>query len=133
MANCPSCKKEIDHLSCHMTEETEGHYWPGSGFDEKDRVSCESSHWSCPECGVELDISYEEEAKEFLDGKFPVLTKEQQKWYLENSSHCPVCKGDDIDAGSMDFDTGSIIQEVSCKCGARWHDVYTLTDVHARE
>jgi hypothetical protein len=51
--------------------------------------------------------------------------------YLEaGGSFCPFCRASDITGGSMDFDSGSIEQKITCEvCGKVWFDVYRLVGV----
>jgi transcription elongation factor Elf1 len=58
------------------------------------------------------------------------LTQAQVKAYLENSSSCPFCGESDIEGSSVEIDSGGAWQNIDCNnCGAKWQDVYTLTDI----
>jgi predicted Zn-ribbon and HTH transcriptional regulator len=40
---------------------------------------------------------------------------------------CPHCKSENICAGEINADSGSLVQQVSCDdCGAEWLDAYQL-------
>lgn len=135
LAKCPACKAEIDHLECFEKTDLQGIYYPYSGFSETMGGSIEMNKWACPACHEELDIDDQGVADNFLAGKFAMLTATQRDKYIEDPGHCPVCGKAEgvIDGGDLEFDRGSIIQEMTCpECQAQWHDIYTLTSVHAR-
>ena len=51
-----------------------------------------------------------------------------QQSYLEGGGdHCPACKSDEIEGGSVQVDTGSAWQSMNCNsCEATWNAVYNL-------
>ncbi|GEM_PF-886517 len=58
------------------------------------------------------------------------MNRIQKTIYLGASNQCPFCHTNDINGGEQEYESGTISQRVACvKCGARWWDVYTLTDV----
>jgi hypothetical protein len=76
--------------------------------------------------GNELPLHFDEIEEDEEDG----LTEQQRTDYLNNSSECPFCHSDNIEADHIEADGESAFGEVSClDCGKRWNDVYTLTDV----
>ncbi len=69
MAQCPNCKKKIDHLHVTVTEVYTKTYFGGNGvYDEIDQVSCDMSNWRCPECNVGISLVDQDEADKFLEG-----------------------------------------------------------------
>jgi Zn finger protein HypA/HybF involved in hydrogenase expression len=129
----PACKKEIDYLIYNVTASESGNYNQGGNFHEKNTEYSDHKFY-CPECYAELDLDDSGEADKFLAGELPILTKDQQKKYLEHPELCPVCGSDQTEAGKTNFDDGVLMtQEVHClKCEAKWQDIYTLTEVHAK-
>lgn len=56
--------------------------------------------------------------------------KYKTEYLASGGSGCPYCRAQEISAGSMAVDRGSIEQKVECeKCGKTWFDVYRLVDV----
>lgn len=60
-----------------------------------------------------------------------ILTPEQKEKYLnENAAICPFCNSSDISGGSVNIESMTAWQNVSCSsCGEHWRDVYTLSFV----
>ena len=58
------------------------------------------------------------------------LSDEQEADYLANPLGCPFCKGSDVEGGEVILDLGAARQVVTCACGARWEDLYTLTGIN---
>jgi len=62
------------------------------------------------------------------------MNDKEKTEYLKHPFCCPKCQSGDINAGDYDFEDHMVWSEVSCeKCGAKWRDIYTLTDVESVE
>lgn len=59
------------------------------------------------------------------------MNPQKAQHYLEKRGlACPCCGSWDIEGGSLDFEAGEIVQEVSChECSAQWTDIYKLAAV----
>ena len=58
----------------------------------------------------------------------PIILK-----YVDHAGqYCPECNGQQITGHHRLFELGQISQSMSCKCGARWWDVYKLTLIERR-
>jgi len=59
-----------------------------------------------------------------------MLTNEQKKKYLENSSRCPYCGSAAISSLNFMSNMDGAKQEFMCdRCSEEWTDVYKLVDV----
>ena len=58
------------------------------------------------------------------------LTRRQAAAYVKDGwAHCPYCKSENIEGGSVDIEGNEAFQEVTCNdCESVWQDVFTLTD-----
>ena len=68
---------------------------------------------------------YEEEVVEGT----PAIEVIKEKYIENGGTNCPHCGSDDIEAGERDFDGSQGWQNIICKCGKEWTDVYTLTGI----
>ena len=59
------------------------------------------------------------------------LTQKQIKDYLNSpGGTCPRCKSGDISGGSINIDSDTASQDITCSdCGLGWTDIYTLTNI----
>lgn len=61
------------------------------------------------------------------------FTRGQKIKYLEEPSKCPYCGFDQIEGGDLNFETGSLSQEIRCNaCDKGWYDVYKLVTIEER-
>ena len=50
-----------------------------------------------------------------------------QKTYLKDNNKCPFCRSENIIGHSIELDSNSVWQEISCNdCDKTWKDVYKL-------
>ena len=63
------------------------------------------------------------------------MNRQKAQLYLEKHGlACPCWGSWDIEGGSLDFEVGEIVEQVSCyECGAQWTDVYKLAAVSDSE
>lgn len=55
------------------------------------------------------------------------ITKEQQEQYLVNPDACPVCGGENLEGGEIEFDTDEAWRNVMCEdCGHQWVECFKL-------
>lgn len=60
------------------------------------------------------------------------LTVTQKRKYIKNSSKCPFCNSDSIEADSLDMEGDAVFQDIFCnECRASWRDMYKLVEVEA--
>jgi hypothetical protein len=51
-----------------------------------------------------------------------------QEYIYKGGNACPFCRSTDVEAGSIDIDGATCIQEVWCsECEEGWTDIYKLT------
>lgn len=51
----------------------------------------------------------------------------QRRYRKEGGAHCPFCRSDAIEGGSIEIGNGLAIQEMGCNdCGKAWADTYHL-------
>ena len=62
--------------------------------------------------------------------KMERLTSRKKSLYLQRGGYCPYCRSESVTGESVDIDSPSATQEVSCQnCGRTWRDIYRLADL----
>ena len=61
------------------------------------------------------------------------LTDQEEQAYMDDGgNHCPKCKSDDMESGSIQTDGMEAWRDVTCKnpkCGFRWTDDYKMAGI----
>ena len=57
-------------------------------------------------------------------------TCDTERYLQQGGARCPYCNGSDVQGDEINFDGGTMSQEISCgHCNARWIDIYRLVDL----